>query len=72
MKTFWDGFFKFLAPFWEAFWRQNLKKGSPKSDEKVDAFLGGVLGLKWTARRDARGVWDWNLAEFGRIWHNLR
>ena len=42
--VFRDVFFRFLAPFWEAFWRQNLKKGSPKSDEKMDAFWESIRG----------------------------
>jgi hypothetical protein len=36
----WDDFLRFLAPFWEAFGRQNIKKGSQKSDKKVDAIFG--------------------------------
>ena len=52
--------------FWLHFGRllgdKIMKKGSPKSDENVDAFWEAILRLKWAARRDARGVWDWNLA----------
>ncbi len=46
-----------------------MEKGPPKSDEKVDAFLGAVLENKWRGRRKGGGRWG---LELGNLWQALR
>ena len=45
-----------------------MEKGPPKSDEKVDAFLGAVLENKWRGRRKGGGRWG---LELGNLWQAL-
>ena len=63
-KAFFDDCLRFLAPFWEAFGRQNLEKRLSDIRRTMDAFWEAILENKWAARRDARSG---RKLEFGRI-----
>ena len=67
MKAFWYYIFRFLAPFWEAFGRQDV--GKRLSEINMDAFWRGVLkggGFAFLGGRCKRAGW-WVPSPLGRL-----
>ena len=73
MKAVWDDFFRFLAPFWEAFGRQNREKRLSEIRWKMDAIFGVLLGLNPAESGRVGGRAGGHGAYFlARIWQELR